>query len=276
MGDPNSEIGHVADAGRTEDDVTCKAEITDSIAAQKIEDGTWKPFWSIFASTQEIDSGGWAHGVIIESITVVNNPAWDSAKWGVVSASSDGTKKFHVTFPFKIIASEEKPGDETIPDETIEELKAQIAEKDKLIEELKPKAESVESLTSQVAELTASNNGKDKKIKELTAVAASSVPTENIKEIVAVALSNYKEEVQQEQERNTAFGKFAAARKALGIETKPEDFKALSAADLTRLAEDLGTVELGASGSDPIQYPAGGSGNKIQIFDPGTRTYSEV
>jgi hypothetical protein len=277
MGDPASEIGHAVDAGRDGDNVSCKAEITDSIAVQKIEDGTWKPFWSIFASTQDIDSGGWIHGVAIESITLVNNPAWDTAKWSVVSASNDGTKRFHITSPFKIIASEEKQGGENIPDEpTIEDLKAQIAEKDRLIEELTPKAESVPGLETQVAELSASNAEKDKKIKELTAVAASSVPTEKVKEIVAASLADYREEVEKEQERSTAFSAFAAARKNLGIETKEEDFKALSAADLTRLAGDLGTVKLGAGGSEPIQYPAGGSGNKVQIYDPATKTYTEA
>lgn len=45
IGDPLSEIGHVVDAWQSDNDaVACKASITDSVAAQKIEDKTWKPF----------------------------------------------------------------------------------------------------------------------------------------------------------------------------------------------------------------------------------------
>jgi hypothetical protein len=58
IGDPLSEIGHVVDAWQSNNDaVACKASITDSVAAQKIEDKTWKPFWSIYGTVREYDSG---------------------------------------------------------------------------------------------------------------------------------------------------------------------------------------------------------------------------
>ena len=42
--------------------------------------------------------------------------------------------------------------------------------------------------------------------------------------------------------------------KKFGLETKPEDFKSLTAADLNKLAEEFGGVKLSASA---VQYPAG-------------------
>lgn len=280
MGDPNSEIGHAVDAGRDGDDVTCKAEITDSIASQKIEDGTWKPFWSIFAGIQEIDSGGWAHGVVIESITIVNNPAWEGAKWSVVSASADGTKKVHITSPFKIAAS----GGENIPDElTIEELKAQLAEKDKLIEELKPKAESVPTLETQVTELTASNQKLTKELADKTKLAASlelekaeSIPMKELDERIAAAIANHDNEVETRNTLAAARARFVAARKArLGIDTKPDEFTTLSAADFEKLAADH-EAKVGAFGSDPIQYNvSGGGGHKSPVFDPFSKSFSQ-
>ncbi|MGI6124678.1 MAG: hypothetical protein ACOYIG_10945, partial [Acetivibrionales bacterium] len=44
------------------------------------------------------------------------------------------------------------------------------------------------------------------------------------------------------------------AREKFGLETKPEDFKSLTAADLNKLAEEFGGVKLSASA---VQYPAG-------------------
>jgi hypothetical protein len=279
MGDPKSEIGHAVDAGLDGDNVSCKAEITDSIAVQKIEDGTWKPFWSIFASIQEIDSGGWAHGVVIESITIVNNPAWETAKWSVVSASSDGTKRFHITSPFKVIAS----GDKNMPDETIEDLKKQIEEKDKLIEELKPKVENVPALETQVVELTASNQKLTKELADKTKLAASlelekaeSIPMKELDERIAAAIADHDKEVEARNTLAAARARFVAARKAhIGIDTKPEEFTTLSAADFEKLAADH-EDKVGASGSDPIQYNVSGSGgHKSPIFDPFSKSFSQ-
>jgi len=84
VGDPLSEIGHVSDAWRDEDNAVAKASITDTIVSQKIEDGTWKPYWSIFGTVMEYDSGGWAHGITIESISLVDNPAWPEAQYNVI------------------------------------------------------------------------------------------------------------------------------------------------------------------------------------------------
>lgn len=270
MGDPNSEIGHVTEAGQDGDNVTCKAEITDLIASQKIEDGTWKPFWSIFASTQDVDSGGWVHGIVIESITIVNNPAWETAKWSVVSASEDGKKKIHITFPFKIIAS--KTGDETIPDElTIEDLKKQIEEKDRLTEELKSKVESIPALETQVAELTARLEEKTDLVASMEKNMVNYITLEKAEQIAAAAVKADREE----QRRTVAFAAYAAKWKELGSDVTEDECKHMSASDLERQTERLGKIKVSA-GSDPIPYPTGGSGHKSLIFDPITRTFSEA
>ena len=55
--------------------------------------------------------------------------------------------------------------------------------------------------------------------------------------------------------KGNAFAAFAAARERLGLETKPEDFKSLSAADLNKLAEDLGGIKKAAASGSGFSYP---------------------
>lgn len=272
MGDPNTEIGHVVEAWQEDNTVFAKAQITDSIAVQKIEDGTWKTNWSIFAGMNEVDSGGWAHGITVESITIVNDPAWGQAKWDVVSASKsnnvDAKKIFTRTLSqFKIIASNNpqasNEGDNITTDleNKIEELKKQLAEKDTLISELNPKVESVEAMEAQVAELSASKKDLEEKLTEKSKLIASlekdkagSLTLDEAQKLVASALSDYEKKVMAEQERTAAYTLFASAREKIGLETNPEDFKTLAASDLKKLAEDLGSIKLSASGE--LKYPA--------------------
>lgn len=304
FGDPNSEIGHVVKAWRDGDSIMCQAEITDSIAAQKIEDGVWTQAWSIYAAVSDVDSGGWAHGVVIQSISIVNNPAWESARWVTVAASEDGKRGLRKVSKFKVIAaSNSKNGDGSIPEEkndedTVAELEQKLKDANELINELKPKAqaaENVEQLTQQVAEVTASNNKLKKELKEKSDLVASlqkgkagSMTIEEVQKHVASALEKYKAEVKAEQEWNSAMAAFSASRAKLGLKTNPEDFKSLSASDLNKLANDLSGVKLtagnkgdggtiGASGQ--IEYPAedpdSGFRPKVQIFDPMTNSYSD-
>ena len=87
-GDPFSEIGRVVDAKREGDSIRTKVAITDRIAKQKIEDGTWDNKWSPFGHAK-ILKNGWTEGIIIESLTLVQNPAWDTASYAI-SASESG------------------------------------------------------------------------------------------------------------------------------------------------------------------------------------------
>jgi len=204
-----------------------------------------------------IDSEGWATGIEARSMTLVRNPAWSQAAWEV-TASDNGNSRFRTLSTFQLIASQ-KEGENI--EENIDELKKQLEEKDTLIEELKPVAASVPELEAKVGELTASIEDLKGKLEEKNTLVASlekgkasSLTLEEAQKLVASALEEYKQEVQKANERETAFSAFASAREKLGIETKAEDFKTLTAADLNKLAEDLGGVKLGASG---VQYPAG-------------------
>lgn len=272
--DPKSEVGRIVAAWREGDVIKARGQITDSVAAQKIADGTWEKNWSTYIQASNIDSEGWATGIEARSMTLVRNPAWSQAAWEI-AASEDGNSRFRTLSQFTLIASQ-KEG-ETIPDDTIEDLKKQIEEKDKIIEELKPVAASVPELEKQIEGLTASLEDLKGKLEEKNALIASlekgkarSLTLEEAQKLVASELEKYKAEVQAANERDTAFKAFASAREKLGIETNPEDFKTLTAADLNKLAEDLGNVKLGASG---VQYPAGNPG-KSELSTIATGIYN--
>jgi|LSQX01.3.fsa_nt_gb hypothetical protein len=273
MGDPFSEIGHVVDAWREGDDIKVKAEITDSIAAQKIEDSTWKNNWSVFVGFNDIDAGGWVHGIAVESITIVNDPAWPTSTWKVVSAS-DGTKKgIRITSEFFIRKAAAKTEGETTSEETVEELKKKLADAEKELAELKAKAlqgetgdggegGDVAALEKEVEELKASNAKLEKQIEEdkkliasLQVEKAKMVPISELENRIAAALEKHDKEIAAKLERDNAFAAFAAARERLGLETKPEDFKSLSAADLNKLAEDLGGIKKAAASGSGFSYP---------------------
>lgn len=254
--DPKSEVGRIVAAWREGDVIRARGQITDSVAAQKIADGTWEKNWSTYVQASNIDSDGWATGIEARSMTLVRNPAWSQAAWEI-TASDNGASRFRTLSQFQLIASQEG---ETITEE-IEELKTQLAERDKLIEELKVSASKVPEFEKQVGELTASLEDLKGKLEEKTTLIASlekgqagSVPMEKVKELIASAISEHDAEMAKINERDTAFKAFAAAREKFGLETKPEDFKSLTAADLNKLAEEFGGVKLSASA---VQYPAG-------------------
>jgi len=87
-GSRKDEIGKVVDAYLDNNEVRAVVEITDSVAIQKLRDGTWQPTWSVFGSGQR-DSDGWVHGYINESLTFVKNPAWEDAKGEIIFSASE-------------------------------------------------------------------------------------------------------------------------------------------------------------------------------------------
>ena len=87
-GDPYAEIGRVIDAKRENNVIRTKVAITDRDAKQKIEDGTWDNKWSPFGHTKKLENG-WTEGLNIEALTLVRNPAWDTASYAI-SASESG------------------------------------------------------------------------------------------------------------------------------------------------------------------------------------------
>jgi len=97
---------------------------------------------------------------------------------------------------------------------------------------------------------------------------------ETVKELIASAITKHDEEQVVLKANAEAREAFVAARKALGMETKADQFTALTASDFNEMTETL-NVKLSAS-NDPI-YPANeGAGSlKSPIYDPITKTYSQ-
>ena len=87
-GSRKDEIGKVVDAYLDNNEVRAVVEITDSVAIQKLRDGTWQPTWSVFGRGQR-DSDGWVHDYINESLTFVKNPAWENAKGEIIFSASE-------------------------------------------------------------------------------------------------------------------------------------------------------------------------------------------
>ena len=87
-GSRKDEIGKIVDAYLDNNEVRAVVEITDSVAIQKLSDGTWQPTWSVFGSGQR-DSDGWVHGYTNESLTFVKNPAWENAKGEIIFSASE-------------------------------------------------------------------------------------------------------------------------------------------------------------------------------------------
>lgn len=258
--DPYGRIGRIVDAWQKDNGIYVRAAVTDSVAARKLKEGTWDEHtWSVYADSK-IDpklNDGWAGGFTAKALTLVKNPAWTQAQFTVAASADGGVFKLHTFSQFQLVASQEEG--ETITEE-LEKLKVELEEKDKIIEELKPVAASVPELEAKVGELTASIEDLKGKLEEKNTLVASlekgkasSLTLEEAQKLVASALEEYKQEVQKANERETAFKAFASAREKFGLETKADDFKSLTAADLSKLAEDLGGVKLSAS----VQYPAG-------------------
>jgi predicted RNase H-like nuclease (RuvC/YqgF family) len=155
-------------------------------------------------------------------------------------------------------ASEENP----------EDLRNEIADRDKKIEQMK----------QDKSEIEASNTKLQKKVEELEQVLASrekekatSVPMEKVNELIetkaneiaAARIKEYRDELQ----RTAALEKLTAARSELGLETKGEEYKHLSAADLEKLADEFGGIKVTAG--TMFQYPAGESGkSRTGVYNP--------
>lgn len=282
MEDPFSEIGHVVDACKDGDNIVCKAEITDSQAIQKIEDGTWKTTWSVFAYSDETDSGGWVHNLIVKSITIVDNPAWEQAQWNVTASKDGGKQEIRKISQFKLIASSQnKEGGHLTPEEEVDKLKKDIEEKDGKITELGEQAGKVEGLEKQVGELGASVKDLESKLKEKETLIASlekkeavSMTMDEVTKKIAAAIEEHDAEQAVLKANTEAREAFVAARKSLGMETKPEQFKTLTAADFNEMTE---TLKVKISASEKPVYPAdAGAGSlKSPIYDPMTKTYSQ-
>lgn len=257
--DPYGRIGKIVDAWQQDNGIYVKASVTDSVAARKIKEGTWdEQTWSVFADS-EIDpklNDGWAKGFFAKALTLVKSPAWTQAQYKV-TASTEGKVRLHTFSQFQIIASQEGDPITTELEKQIEELKKQLAASEATIKELTPK---IEPLESQIAELTASKTTLEKELSEKVSLIASfekekagSVPMEKVKELIASAIAEHDKEKEAKTVLAAAREKFVAARKELGLETKPDEFTSLSASDFEAMTGTL-SVKLSASGNQPPRY----------------------
>lgn len=297
-GDPYGRIGRNVDAWREPDGIHASYEVTDSVAARKLKEGTWEGLkWSTFANsnTNPIDNNGWAAGVTVKSMTLVKNPAWSQAQYQV-AAAKDEVIELRTFSDFELIASQ--GDDQTTLEEELKMAQKKVADLQKEIEDSKKNASvsasTIDELNSKLTTLTASVAEKEKALntavnditdaktqnselsasveslkKELdeksTLIAslekekAGSIPMEQLNERIAAAIEKHDTEKEAKTTLAAARDRFVAARKELGMETKDEEFTTLSASDFDTMTEMLS-----------VKLVAGGSGSGSQIKYPAS------
>lgn len=85
------DIGKILSARRDGDWIYATAEVTDSIAARKIFEGTWKPGWSIFMSHKNEADTGFIQNPTPRSVTIVERPAYPDAGFNLMAASDNSS-----------------------------------------------------------------------------------------------------------------------------------------------------------------------------------------
>jgi len=273
--DPNREIGHIVDAWQQNGVVMTKAAITDSIAKQKIQDGTWGNKWSVYAPNYESLDDGWAKGISIKSLTLVQNPAWADAHYDL-SASADGKYELRNVSEFTLITSQNL-GSETITKELEDKIKepdTKLKASTKFEDELKQKADSVGPLETQVAELTASKATLEKELGDKTTLVASlekektgMITLKEVEEIAnrlsASASEKAIADYIETQKKTALIAGIIEIREGLKIKADNEKLKTISASDLEERLAELNSIKLiaGGPGSGPTPaYPAAPSG----------------
>lgn len=252
--DPFSEIGHIADAWKQDNEIRVVANITDSVASQKIQDQTWSNGWSIYSHYQnEVD--GWLSGVDIKSLTLVKDPAWDKATW--TKAASEGeTSSLLFYKPFKILVGntmDEKTTPTTGGGGIPAEYDALLKEKDSIINELNTNKSSMETELQALKEQYEAVNGELSTLKSAAASKdaelSKSITLEEADKRIAAAIDNYKESIARE----AALNRLAAARKSRGYETSFEEYAKDPVSRITKLAEDFENMK--SASKEPV-YPS--------------------
>lgn len=267
--DPKSEIGRVLDAWKDGSNVYTKVDITDSVAATKIKEGTWQKKWSVYGKAGAINEG-WTNGASLKSITLVTNPAWEQSTFDV-AASADMENKLLFFNDFSITASVGNTMDDnniTPPGGAIPaEFEQQLADSKKLIESLTGEKDS---LAEQITALTKERDELKTVAASLKEEAGKMVSMDEVKQMIAAA----KAEDREQQAHEAALVKLIAARAELGLETKAEAYAELSASAIEEAAAEWGQVQISAS-ANQIKYPSNvtASSARLKIFDPFTGGY---
>lgn len=267
--DPFSEIGHIADAWKQDNEIRVVANITDSVASQKIQDQTWSNGWSIYSHYQN-EADGWLSGVDIKSLTLVKDPAWDKATW--TKAASDNEKSSLLFYkPFKILVGntmDEKTTPTTGGGGIPAEYDALLKEKESIINELTTSKSSMETEFQALKEQFENVNTELSTLKQAAASKdaelSKRITLEEAQNMIAAAIEADHESQAKEQ----ALGRLAAARKSGNLETNIDDYKTLAASDVEKLASDFEKMTKGAS-KEPV-YPAttGKYTPRMGVFDP--------
>ena len=267
--DPNAEIGRVLAAWVDGNKVLTKVDITDSIAQQKLIEGTWPKKWSVYAKSKKLKDG-WTEGIDVRSLTLVTNPAWDDATFEI-AASDDGELGIRFFQPFELSASVVDTMTENITPPTggasPAEFEAKLKEQQGIIEALtKDKtdmASEIEALNTQLGELKTIAASKDAEL-------AKRITTEDAQKLVASAIAADHEK----QAKEAALEKLVAARKERGLDPKTEELQTLTAAQINSALDDLEKINLFASTKFSYSSTSGGASSKPDIFDPFTKGWS--
>jgi hypothetical protein len=245
--DPKAEIGRVLDAWKEGQEIKARADITDSVASQKIQEGTWPKKWSVYSKASSLKDG-WVSGINARSLTLVTNPAWGNASWEVVAADGESLG-IHSLNVFSIQAVDDimtEALETPAGGETSTELAEQLALKQKEIDGLK---QMVASLEGEVS--------KRMPVEEVQKLVASEG-----QKIAAAEIEKYKAETA----KTAAFEKLVAARKDLGLETKAEDYQTLTAADVEKMADEFSKIKLSAGSH--VTYPSNPGSGTVGRWDP--------
>lgn len=251
--DPKAEIGRVLDAWKDGQEIKTRAEITDSIASQKIRDGTWPKKWSVYSKAAALKNG-WAHGVSNRSLTLVTNPAWDESTWEI-AASDDGQIGIRFFEQFSIIASVVDTMNENNTPPTGGVSPAELAE------QLALKQKEIDDLKTMVASL------EEEKSKRMPVEDVQKLVASESQKIAAAEVEKFKSETAKAY----ALDKLTAARKELNLETKADDYKSLTAADLDKLAKEFSEIKLSAAA--PVTYPNTSSPGTVGRWDSKKREW---
>lgn len=264
--DPKAEIGRVLAAWKDGGVVRTKVDITDSVASQKLKEHTWPAKWSVYGKSKA-KVNGWTDGANIRSITLVTNPAWDDATFNI-AASEDGENKFLFFNDYTIVASvdDTMTGNNTPPPggPSPAELAQQLADKQKMIDDLTTEkttiAEQLATVTKERDDLQTVAASKDVEL-------SKRITLEEADKMFASRLRDHEEA----KAKVAAMERLTAARKARSLETNPDEYKTLTAADITKRAEEFEQITLSASSQ--VNYTSNNSSNgaRLKVFDPFKR-----
>lgn len=285
--DPFAEVGRITDAYEKDGGIYAKGIITDSMAEQKITEGTWGNSWSVFGY-EEGNTDGYSSGFEARSMSLVQHPAWETANWAIVAARAAGAKNrkpvSSASNVFSIFDSITKKKISASKGDSMTDNPDQIKDLLSRLEALEKASAGpdeggtpdeggiTEGLTASIKALEKQAEDKEARIASLEKQLSTAIPADKFPEMLAAGIAEDKEK----ERRAAAFVRFASVRQERGLETKEDDFKALTAADLERSITELETLRPVAGGA---QYPQGGgavqAGANTGIWDPFSRTWNK-